>query len=101
MGGPLWASLSDRAVNSIVEGVHSQLVSRGADGTTDEPAVAANATATNEFISQLQFSSAKSIRTSTITLSSFNTLAAAVTLACVIWDSYLAAKRQDPKWTWR
>lgn len=87
MGGLTWADLEVRAANILMEG--ASLVSRGAQ-EADTPA-----NATSSVIADLRFSAAKSIRTSIITLASFNVLAAAVTLACVIWDCYLAARRKD------
>lgn len=87
MGGLTWAGLEVRAANILIEGV--SLVSRSAQ----EANTPANATA--NLLDDLRFSAAKSIRTSIITLASFNVIAAAVTLACVIWDCYLAARRKD------
>ena len=87
MGGLTWADLEARAANTVMEG--ARLVSRGAQ----EANTPANGTAA--LLADLRFSAAKSIRTSIITLASFNVLAAAVTLACVVWDCYLAARRKD------
>ena len=51
--------------------------------------------ATSSFIDQLQWSAAKSIRTSIITLASFNVAAAFVTLACILWDCWSVAKKTN------
>jgi hypothetical protein len=83
MGGLSWAGLEAPAANTLMEG--AGLVSRGAQ----------EANGTAALLEDLRFSAAKSIRTSIITLASFNVLAAAVTLACVVWDCYLAARRKD------
>lgn len=90
MGGLNWAELESSAANVLVEGVNA--VSRRAE---EANATANSTNATNSLLEDLQFSAAKSIRTSIITLASFNVVAAAVTLACVIWDCYLAARRKN------
>ncbi|KAI6782927.1 uncharacterized protein J7T54_002086 [Emericellopsis cladophorae] len=94
-----WAARQAAVASVLAEGVASSstLVSRAAQ----EAAAAADNT--TSIIEDLQFSSIKSIRTSIITLASFNVLAAAVTLACIVWDCYLAAKRKDQafKIRWR
>lgn len=96
MRGLEWASaLETPAANLMSGGVEPGLVSRAAEETS------APGGATSDFINQLQFSAAKSIRTSIITLASFNVLAATVTLACILWDSYSGAKRKDPSVTLR
>ncbi|RYO82426.1 hypothetical protein DL766_007784 [Monosporascus sp. MC13-8B] len=48
-------------------------------------------------INQFKFLAAKSIRTSTIILSSFNTISAFATAAGILFDCYLKAKRSDPR----
>lgn len=87
MGGLTWAGLEARAAHILMEGAN--IVSRRAEEANTP------ANATTSIIDDLRFSAAKSIRTSIITLASFNVLAATVTLACVIWDCYLAARRKE------
>jgi hypothetical protein len=84
-----WAARMAAEVGVLSEELNSLPVSRGAQE------VAARAENATDLIEELQFSSIKSIRTSIITMASFNVLAAAVTLACIVWDCYLAAKRKD------
>ncbi|RYP79527.1 hypothetical protein DL770_006627 [Monosporascus sp. CRB-9-2] len=48
-------------------------------------------------INQFKFLAAKSIRTSTIILSSFNTISAFATAAGILFDCYLKAKRSDSR----
>lgn len=56
--------------------------------------------ATFEFIDQLQWSAAQSIRTSIITLASFNVVVAFATLACIIWDCWSVTKKTNSApWT--
>lgn len=95
MGGHIWASLPARAANLMSGGIEPGLVSRAAQEANTP------ANATSDLISELQWSAAKSIRTSIITLASFNVLAATVTLACVLWDCYSGARRKDPQVTIR
>jgi hypothetical protein len=47
-------------------------------------------------IDEVRLQAARSIRTSIITLASFNTIAAAATLACIVGDCYRVAKRKNP-----
>jgi hypothetical protein len=51
--------------------------------------------AASNFINQLNWSAAKSIRTSIITLASFNVAAAFVTMACIFWDRRSVAKKTN------
>lgn len=51
--------------------------------------------ATFQFIDELQWSAAKSIRTSIITLASFNVVAGFATLACILWDCWTVARRNN------
>jgi hypothetical protein len=46
-------------------------------------------------IDEVRLQAARSIRTSIITLASFNTIAAAATLACIVGDCYRVAKRKN------
>ncbi|KAI6377889.1 hypothetical protein MCOR25_002405 [Pyricularia grisea] len=50
-------------------------------------------TSTQMLIQELRFASAKSIRTSTITLAVFNTVAAFATVLGILWESYSREKR--------
>ena len=50
---------------------------------------------TSEFIDQLQWSAAKSIRTSVVTLAAFNVVAAFATLACILWDCWTVKKKSN------
>lgn len=93
MDGLGWGRLGPRAhdhTNETTTGVDADagLVSGGA---IDQALV----DATFEFIGQLQWSAAKSIRTSIITLASFNVVAAFATLACILWDCWTVAKRRN------
>jgi hypothetical protein len=92
MDGLGWGRLGPRAHDHTNEttGVNADagLVSGGA---IDQALV----DATFEFIGQLQWSAAKSIRTSIITLASFNVVAAFATLACILWDCWTVAKRRN------
>ncbi|KAK0392394.1 hypothetical protein NLU13_1889 [Sarocladium strictum] len=53
------------------------------------------------FINELKFAAAKSIRTSFIVLAAFNVLAAVAVICGVLYDSVVAAKRDDPKFRFR
>lgn len=64
-------------------------------------ALQANDTSRSALIHQFRFQTAKSIRTSTIILASFNVLAAFATAVGIIWDSYATKKRNDPKFKLR
>lgn len=60
---------------------------------------ASNRTATQQmFINELRFSAAKSIRTSTIILASFNIIAAFATAVGILCDGYFQKKRNDRQW---
>ena len=48
-------------------------------------------------INEFKFLAARSIRTSTIILSIFNTVSAFATAAGILFDCYLKAKRSDPR----
>lgn len=48
-------------------------------------------------INEFKFLAARSIRTSTIILSIFNTISAFATAAGILFDCYLTAKRSDPR----
>lgn len=48
---------------------------------------------TQMLIQELRFASAKSIRTSTITLAAFNTIAAFATVLGILWESYSRERR--------
>lgn len=56
---------------------------------------------TSTFANELKFAAAKSVRTSIVTLASFNVLAALFTMMGVYWDSYKAAKKRDPNFNLR
>lgn len=56
---------------------------------------------TTNLINQFRFQAAKSIRTSTIILASFNVIAAFATAVGIFWDSYLTAKRNNAKFKFR
>lgn len=66
-----------------------------------EFAFQSNDTSRSALINQFRFQTAKSIRTSTIILASFNVVAAFATAVGIIWDSYAAKKREDPKFRLR
>ena len=51
-----------------------------------------------QFFNELKFSAAKSIRTSTIVLASFNIIAAFATALGILCDSYFRKKRNDKKY---
>ena len=51
-----------------------------------------------QFLNELKFSAAKSIRTSTIVLASFNIIAAFATALGILCDSYFRKKRNDKKY---
>ncbi len=53
--------------------------------------------ATLNLISDLVFAESKSVRTSTIILAAFNVLAAFTTASSIVYDSYWASKRCNPK----
>jgi hypothetical protein len=53
------------------------------------------------FANELKFAAAKSVRTSIVTLASFNIMAAVLTLMGICWDSYKAAKKRDPNFNLR
>jgi hypothetical protein len=53
------------------------------------------------FINELKFAAAKSVRTSFIVLAAFNVLAAVAVISGVLFDSVVAAKRDDPKFRFR
>ncbi|KAL1839192.1 hypothetical protein VTJ49DRAFT_1781 [Mycothermus thermophilus] len=58
-----------------------------------------NRTATQQmFLNELRFSAAKSIRTSTIILASFNIIAAFATALGILVDGYFRKKRNDRQW---
>ncbi|KAK4228215.1 hypothetical protein QBC38DRAFT_362340 [Podospora fimiseda] len=59
-------------------------------------------TTQQQFINQLRFSAAKSIRTSTIILASFNIIAAFATAVGILCDSYFREKRNNREYRfWR
>ncbi|CAG8959594.1 hypothetical protein HYFRA_00001496 [Hymenoscyphus fraxineus] len=53
--------------------------------------------ATGLLIKKLAFAESKSVRTSTIILAAFNVLAALATASSILYDSYMATKRCNPK----
>lgn len=59
------------------------------------------ANTTSNFINELKFAAAKSIRSSVVILSSFNAVVAFATAAGILWEAYTLAKRRDPKWRFR
>jgi len=54
-----------------------------------------------EFFNELRFAAAKSIRTSTIILATFNTIAAFATVVGILFDAYYRRKRNDKKFRFR
>lgn len=53
------------------------------------------------FINELRFAAAKSVRTSIIVLASFNVLAAVGVICGVLWDSVVAARKDDSTFRFR
>ena len=53
------------------------------------------------FINELKFAAAKSIRTSFIVLATFNILAAVGVICGVLYDSVVAARKDDPRFKFR
>ncbi len=59
---------------------------------------ATNQTTTQQmFLNELRFSAAKSIRTSTVILATFNTVAAFATALGILCDSYFRARRNNKR----
>lgn len=58
-------------------------------------------TTTNMIINEFRFAAAKSIRTSTIILATFNTVAAFATAVGILFDTYYRKKRNDKKFRFR
>lgn len=63
---------------------------------------AANQSATQQMLfNEFRFAAAKSIRTSTIILATFNTIAAFATAVGILFDGYYRKKRNDRTFTFR
>ena len=73
----------------------------GGGSANSDFAFQGNGSSQSALIHQFRFQTAKSIRTSTIILASFNVLAAFATAIGIIWDSYATKKRNDPKFRLR
>ncbi|KAI9158694.1 hypothetical protein HJFPF1_06692 [Paramyrothecium foliicola] len=54
---------------------------------------------TSTFANELKFAAAKSVRTSIVTLASFNVLAAFLTASGIFWHSYKAAKKRNAQFS--
>jgi hypothetical protein len=59
---------------------------------------ASNATTQQMLLNELKFAAARSIRTSTIILACFNTVAAFATAMGILYDSYTRAKRNNRRY---
>jgi hypothetical protein len=67
------------------------------NGTFAQVNGTAKSNATSLLIQKLVFAESKSVRTSTIILAVFNVLAALATASSILYDSYMAGKRCNPK----
>ncbi|TVY15714.1 hypothetical protein LARI1_G006542 [Lachnellula arida] len=70
---------------------------RGLNFTMAQTSGSARSNATGILIEELVFAESKSVRTSTIILAVFNTLAAFATACSILYDCYFAYKRCNPK----
>jgi hypothetical protein len=82
--------------------VGAVLEARGLQFNTTDGAAGASGfrfqeNSTSVFANELKFAAAKSVRTSIVTLASFNVLAALLTVLGICWDSYKAIKKRDGK----
>lgn len=64
---------------------------------TDLSMAATSGNSTFQVINEFKFLAARSIRTSTMILSVFNTVSAFATAAGILFDCYLKAKRSGPR----
>ena len=82
----------------------SRVVTAGSssvNGTSHFSQAATNSTAQQMIINQFRFAAAKSIRTSTIILATFNAIAAFATAMGILYDSYSRARRNNRRFRFR
>jgi hypothetical protein len=82
---------------ALSEGHFNKTRINGTWGTFAQVNATAKSNATNMLIKKLVFAESKSVRTSTIILAVFNVLAALATATSILYDSYVAGKRCNPK----